>query len=160
YLALRRWVHSRAAAAVGGLLYGFCPYMTSQALTHPHLVVALAPPLALLLLDELLARQRRRAVSVGAALGLLAAAQLLTGEEMLATMALTAVLGAVLLLLLRPREARARLGHAARGLCAAAAVFAVLAAYPLYVQFFGPQRASGALHAGRPYVADLLNLVV
>lgn len=160
YLALGRWVRSHIAAAAGGLLYGFSPYMTAQALTHPHLVVALAPPLLLLLLDELLVRQRRQAIVVGAALGVLGAAQLLTGEEMLATMALAAVLGAILLALLRPGEVHAHVRYAAAGFAVAGVVFAILAAGPLWLQFEGPQRALGSLHAGRPYVADLLNVVV
>src|SRR5919199_3290257 len=48
YLAIGRWVQSRTAAVVGGLLYGFSPYMMAQALAHPHMTLAFAPPLVLL----------------------------------------------------------------------------------------------------------------
>jgi len=53
YLAFRRYA-GRGAAAVGGLLYGFSSFMFGQAFNHPHMTIALFPPLALLLLDEAL----------------------------------------------------------------------------------------------------------
>ena len=41
YLVIRRWVPgSIVAAAVGGLLYGFSPYMTGQLLGHYNLVLS------------------------------------------------------------------------------------------------------------------------
>lgn len=160
YLALRRWVTSHAAAAVGGLLYGFSPYMTTQALAHPHLIVAVAPPLALLLLDELLVRQRRPALVIGALLGMLCAAQLLTAEEILFTTALVATVGVLLLAALYRGEVASRCRHAMAGLGAAAGVALALSAVPLRIQFAGPQRVPGVLHGGRPYATDLLHLVV
>ena len=57
YFAFRRYAR-REAAAVGGLLYGFSSFMFGQAFNHPHLTIAPFPPLVLLLLDELLVRQR------------------------------------------------------------------------------------------------------
>jgi hypothetical protein len=54
FLAARRLVANDLAAAVAGLVYGFSPYMTAQSLRHPHVTVALFPPLALLLLHEIL----------------------------------------------------------------------------------------------------------
>jgi len=161
YLAIGRWT-CRLSATVGGLLYGFSPYMAAQALVHPPVVLAMTPPLVLLLLDELLVRRRWPAALTGAALGVVAAAQLLTWEELLATTALMAGLAVVLLLALqRPRPSIGPLvAPAARGAVGTAIVFLLIAAAPLYTQFRGPQRISGALHHGAPYVADLLSFVV
>lgn len=162
FLAMRRWVSGQFAAALGGLVYGFSPELTGQAQSHPQVIVALAPPLALLLLDDLLVRQRRSAVLTGALLGVVGAAQLLTGEELLATTGVAAVLGILLLLVLTPRRGHvmARMRFALPGLFSAGAVFLALAAWPLLVQFRGPQRLHGVLHYGIPYASDLLNFVV
>lgn len=160
YIAFDRIAGNPVAAAVGGLLYGFSPYMAAQALTHPNFVVALTPPLVLLLLDDLVVRRRWPVAATGGALGLVAAAQLVTGEELLATTGLTCGLGLLLLLGLCRRAAPAPWARVARGLAMALAVFAPLAAVPIVTQFLGPQRMQGILYGGRPYVADLLGFVV
>jgi hypothetical protein len=160
YLAIGRWVTSRNAAVVGGLLYGFSPYMMAQALAHVNLTLAFAPPLVLLLLHNLLA-QHGGATRTGLALGTLAAVQLLTWEEILATSVLIALIGVLLLLGLRRDRVDARqVGHVGRGLGVAAATFLLLGAVPLAAQFLGPQRVSGAVHAHSFFATDLLNLVV
>jgi hypothetical protein len=84
YLVFRRYVTNQLAAGVGGLVYGFSPYMLAHAMGHLHLILAITPPLMLALLDEILVRQRASALWLGVALGALAAAQLLTAEELLA----------------------------------------------------------------------------
>src|SRR5436309_10294229 len=86
YLAVGHWVTSRIAAVVGGLLYGFSPYMMAHALAHVNLTLAFVPPLLLFLLHKLVA-QHGGAMPTGLALGALAAVQLLTWEEILATSA-------------------------------------------------------------------------
>jgi hypothetical protein len=160
FLAARRFVPSDLAAALAGLLYGFSPYMVAQSLRHPHVTLIVFPPLALLLLHEILVRQRRSPLLAGGLLGVAAAVQLLTGEEILAYTALVAGPGAVLLALLHPSEVAARVPRAAAGLAVALACFLVLAAYPLWFQFFGPQRVSGILQPPNVYVNDLLSFVV
>jgi hypothetical protein len=160
YLAIGRWVQSRVAAVVGGLLYGFSPYMMAQALAHPQMSLAFAPPLVLLLLENLLA-QHGGATPTGLALGTLAAVQLLTGEELLATSALIALLGVLLLLVLRRDRVDAhQVRHVGHGLGVAAATFLLLGAVPLTTQFLGPQQVSGAVHPHSFFATDLLNLVV
>jgi hypothetical protein len=118
------------------------------------------PPLALLLLHEILVRQRRSPLLAGGLLGVAAAVQFLTGEEILAYTALVAGLGVALLALLHPAEVAARVPRAAAGLAVALGCFLVLAAYPLWFQFFGPQRVSGILQPPNVYVNDLLSFVV
>ncbi len=160
YLALRRYVDSDLAAGAGGLLYGFSPYMLGHAYGHLHLILAFGPPLMLALLDEILVRRRAAPVKAGALLGVLAAVQLLVAEELLASELLVATMALALLVVLHARRVRAHAGHAARALGVAAAVFAVLVAVPLAVQFLGPQHPHGTIQTPGVAVTDLANLVV
>jgi hypothetical protein len=161
YLAIRRFVPGHLAAATGGLLYGFSPYMRAESLGHVNLTLVLLPPLLLLLVHDILVRQRRRAWVDGGLLGVLAAAQLLTGEEVLATTALTAGILLLLLVVSFPRSVRSHARHAVVALAVAALVCGALVAVPLWYQFTGPYRYHGAASqvAGR-YVNDLLTFVV
>ena len=160
FLAARRYIESPVAAALGGLLYGFSPYMIAQSQGHLHVTLAFLPPLMLLVFDEIVVRQRRAARWMGVLLGLLAACQLLLAEELLATEALTAVLGIALLITLYPQRVRAHGRHALAALGVAAAVFLALAAVPIGLQFFGPQHVTGAVQIRNAYVSDLLGFVV
>jgi hypothetical protein len=159
YLALSRYVRSRPAAFVGGALYAFSPFMISQSLGHAHLTMAWAPPLALLLLDDLFVR-RRRSLWIGVALGVLGAAQLLTAEEVLAIVAVAAAVGLVTAGLLHREAVWSRLRPAVPALGTAAVVFLVLAALPLGFQLLGPQRVHGPLQPSNYYVSDLLNFLL
>src|SRR5829696_7008320 len=161
YWAIRRFVPSHLAAAAGGLVYGFSPYMRAQSFGHVNLTFALLPPLLLLLVHDILVRQHRRAWVDGALLGLLAAVQLLTGEELLATTALTGALLLLPLLVSGPRSIRSHAPHALSAFAVAAAVFGVLAAVPLWYQFFGDYRYYGPASGGVDrYVNDLYTFVV
>jgi hypothetical protein len=162
YFALRRYVRP-GAAAIGGLLYGFSSFMLVQATNHPHMTLAVFPPLALLLLDEVLVRQRRRPVVLGVLLGVAAGLQLVTGEEILATTVLVAAIGVALLALMHRDEVRRRAPYAARALGTAALLGLVLAAYPLARQSFGSHHllaTKGPVQGGGTYVLDAVELVV
>ena len=160
YLVFRRYVRREAAAAIGGLLYGFSPFMFSQAGGHPHMSLAVYPPLALLLLDEILVRQRRSPYLLGLLLGLATGLQLLTGEEIVALCFLVASIGVVLLVLLHRSEVRPRLPFAARAVGVAATAALALDAYPLYVQLHGGERVTGPVQPHNVFVLDLLQFVV
>ena len=153
YLLARRYVRSQLAAIVAGLLYGFSPWMISRSNGEIHMTIAIFPPLALLALDEILVRQRRSRWLVGAGLGVAAAAELLTSEEILALTVMLAALGIAVVAIPHWRLIPARLPYAAQALGAAAVVFLVLAAYPLSVQFLGPLRVQGVLPD--PYWTDI-----
>ncbi|MEA2672218.1 MAG: hypothetical protein QOG45_2438 [Chloroflexota bacterium] len=160
YLAIRRLVPGRAAALAGGLLYGFSPYMLAHAVGHLDLVMAPTPPLLLMLLHEVVVRRRWSPLLAGAAIGLLAAAQLFVAEEVLATEAIAAlaVLGVLAVL------HRDRIGDTLPRLLVAlgtgAAVFAALADWALAVQFLGSSRLRGVDASPGVYETDLLNLVI
>ena len=155
YLACHRYTKRALPAWVGGLLLGFSPYMYLQSLGHLHTSIALLPPLLLLLGDELFVRQRRRPLTLGVLIGVLFAAQLLTGEELLAMSAIMGLLAVLIVAALHRNEIRSRLAYVARASGWAAVAFALLAAVPLYVQFFGPQVVHGVLQPHDVYVARL-----
>jgi hypothetical protein len=160
FLMIRRYVRNVVAAIAGGLVYGFSPYMMAQSRGHLHLTLAFTPPLFLLLVDDLVVRQRHKPVRDGVLLGVLAAAQLLTGEEILAMSALTAVIALIWLAILNRHQIRAHMPHALRGFAWGAITFAVLAAWPLAVQLRGPYRPTGLLQQPNHYVSDLAGFVV
>ena len=151
------WPWARFAA---GLLYGFSPYLVAQGTGHLNLSLVALPPVVLLLAHELLVRQHYPAVPVGVALGLVALAQLLTTEEVLASTFTVALAGTVVLALQHRSLVRARLRHAATGLASAALLLSALAAWPLLVQFTGPRRVTRPVQDASPYAADLLGAVV
>jgi hypothetical protein len=152
YLAARRFVDSKRWSFLAGLIYGFSPALMAQSMGHPHVMVALFPPVALILGHEILVRRRMHWAIAGMLAGVAAALQLLTGEELLAVTLLVTAIGAALL---------ARLpSYSLKAAGVALAVFIVLAAYPLGFQFLGPQRVSGSLQPPDVYVSDLLAFVV
>src|SRR5438309_4796430 len=159
FLAARRFIDQPLLCLAAGLIYGFSPALVAQALGHPHVVVALFPPIAFLLGHEVLVRRRMHPVAAGALAGLAAGLQLLTGEEMLAMTLLIAVIGLALLALMRHREARAAFPYAARATAVALVVFAIIVVFTLAFQFFGPQRVYGSVQQPDVYVSDLLAFV-
>ena len=156
-----RWAPWPPARFAAGLLYGFSPYLVAQGVDHLNLSLVALPPLVLLLLDELLVRQRGRAVVVGAVLGLVALAQLLTSEELLASTFLVCLAGLVVLLVVhRKTVQRPRVRHAVMGLATAAGLLTLLAAPPLAVQLFGPRPVTGSVTTVGAFGADLLSVVL
>ncbi len=163
YLVIRRWVPGSVAAALGGLLYGFSPYMTAQYFGHLGLVLsAITPPLALMLVDEIVVRQRRRPLTLGLlAAGLTILQFFLTQEVLLTEVIAAAVVTFVLVLSFRDRV-RAHVGFVVRTLCIAAVAAVVVLAYPTWLQFLAPGHLviHGAVHGTDIYVTDAANFVV
>ena len=106
-----RWAPWGPARFAAGLLYGFSPYLVAQGTGHLNLSLVALPPLVLLLLDDLLVRQDRSPVRRGLLLGLVALAQLLTTEEVLASTFVVCALGLLVLLVQQQRPA-GRVRHA------------------------------------------------
>ncbi len=160
FLLLRRYVRSPLAAGVGGLLYGFSPYMFAQSLAHPQMTMAFVPPLILLLLDEIVRVQRRNPILLGALLALAGAAQFFISEEVLVITGISTIVLLVIAIALWPREVVPRLRYAAAALVVAASLLAVAMAWPVAYQLFGPQHITGNPHQPNVYVSDLLNFWV
>ncbi len=160
YLAISRFVCWRFAAWVGGLLYGFSPVMIAQSLGHLHVTLAFIPPLLFLGFHEVFVRQRVRPAVSGAVFGLVAAAQLLTGEELLASSALVCMVLLGVLVVLYPRHVRTHVSYVLKAGLAGTASFLAVTAWPIAVQFFGRQRVFGAVQTGDRFVSDLLGFII
>ncbi len=160
FLVLRRWTTWWPATFVGGLLYGFSPYMFGEGNGHLHVLFVALPPLILAVLDDLLIRQRWSARRAGLVLGLLGAMQLLISSEVLADTALMAVIGVVILALRHPRPARARAARVAAGGAWALIPFGLLCGYPIWLSLAGPQHVTGPWGDTSVYKADLLGPIV
>lgn len=142
FWVLGRWGAGAGAAALGGALYGFSPALVDSAIGHYNLAFAVGPPL---IIDALLrvVTGRSGVVRGGLWLGLLVAAQLFTGEELLAD---TAVAGMLLLVMLAAGHrdvVRERVRGAAAGLAAGAGVVLALCGWALWVQLRGPLAQHG-----------------
>jgi hypothetical protein len=148
YFVLRRWGASVTGAALGGAVYGFSPAMLDSGLGHYQLVFAVLPPL---IIDAVLriVTGRGKPVTTGALLGLLAAAQLLTGEEMLIYTALACAVAVAVVALSRPRATAGRVRDSVLGAATGIAVALLICGYPLWVQFHGPLREHATLYGSR-----------
>jgi hypothetical protein len=160
YLVCRRFVSSSVAAFVGALPFGFGSYMAAQLLGHAALAFLPFVPLLFLALREVVVGRRLPAWMAGALLGIVTAAQLMIAEELVATAAVISLMAVVALALLYPNQVSERLPRILRAGAVAVLVFIVLAAGPIYVQFFGPQTIKGMVRPPDTYVTDLLNFVL
>ena len=183
FAVLRHWGAGVAAAALGGAVYGFSPALVQSSLGHYDLQFAVLPPLiadaALCLVTGRLVTGRlvtgrlvtgrlaagrlgtggRSAAVRGAWLGLLAAAQVFIAEETLLDTAVAVAVMTAVLAASRPRAVAGRAREVATGLTAGVCVAAVIAGYPLWVQFFGPLRQGSSPFTPDFYKADLAGFV-
>jgi hypothetical protein len=143
FWVLRRWGASISAAAMGGAVYGFSPAILGSAIGHYHMQFAVLPPL---IIDALLriVTGRGNAVRTGAWLGLLTAAQLFIGEELLTLTAVAGVLVVAVLAVGQPGAVAHRVRGTAIGLAAGAGVLLVICGPALWVQFHGPLGQHGS----------------
>jgi hypothetical protein len=159
FCAFRRWT-SPIAAAVGGVAFGLCPFFFRQAEAHLHLVVLVFVPLMLLALDEVIVRQQSKPWRAGVMLAIAALGQFFVAEELFAFDVLVAGIGVVILVACYWRRVRSKLRYAANAAAIAVLAFLAVAAYPIWVQFRGPQQATDTIHLPGLFVDDLANTIV
>lgn len=149
WLFSRHVVRSRSAAALGGLFCGFAPPVISHAGAHPNFAATFLIPVIGISLIRLPAA--RSPVRHGVGLGVLGALQVLIGEEILLIAVLTVAPYALWYAIMRRRLPR----PVVVGGVTAALVSGALVAYPLWLQFAGPQSYRGIDHlpAGNPLAA-------
>lgn len=157
--ALRALDAATGPAALGGAAFGFSPAIVAQSLGHPNLVFDVLAPVLVLLAVRLAVEERPRA-RTAVLLGLLTAAQLLIGEEVLFG---TGIVVALLLLVLAVTHPRAAARRAPRFLalaCAALGVFLVLGGPLLAFQLYGPLPQVGSPFNVSYFGVDAANYVV
>lgn len=152
YWALRRvpWGPTRldrSAALVGAVTFAISPAIVNSLVGH--ITMAFAPGLPILIALSVAAWHGDRPVRTGVWLGLAAAAQVFTGEEVLFQAVLAALLIVLVAALSRPRAVGRAAGRLLRTLVVAFAVFLPITGYPLYLQFFGPLKQKGS-----PFLLD------
>lgn len=154
---LRRWVHWSPAAFVGGLIFGFSPFVL-QSLAYAHLMTSdlVVLPFIVGALDELLARRRWPSWLIGAVLGLLVTVQFFVSTEMLVITAISVIFGVVIVsayqVVVDRRGFVLRARWALPGLALAAVVAGVLLAYPAWDALAGPAHLSGSLWPDIPVI--------
>ncbi len=163
-LFVRTLYASPFAAAVGGFFCGFAPGMVSQANSHLHMTAQwLVPAMVWCVVtlwraaaEEVVAA--KRVILVSGLLGVLVTAQVFIGEETLYLTAFTLVLVSLCFLALRRPPAR-RIGRMALSLSIAVGTAIPLLAYPLWLQFHGPQSVPNGVFSPDYFVADLASYV-
>lgn len=152
FVLSRQVVSARAAAWVGAVFCGFAPSMISHANGHPNIISQFVVPL--IIWRTLALRQPGRWLRNGLVLALLIVWQGFINLEILMMTAVGLAIFLGVLVLARP-EHRRHIRPFLAGVAVAAVVSFGLLAYPLYVQFFGPQAYHGLPPYIRRYGADL-----
>ena len=160
FVVLRRWKVWHPAAAIGGLMYGFSPYMVSQGIGHLELIFVPLPPLIALTVVSIMqgSGSPRR---LGIWLGLLVAAQYLISPEVLADSRPLHSCGSGMRRDWSPGRCRGIGRRAFQPLGVALVVAFLLLAYPVWMLLAGPQHFAGpAIAITNGFHNDLLDFVV
>ncbi len=162
YALLRTWVR-RPAAFLGGLAFGFGPYMVTQGQTHLDLVFIPLLPLMVWCLYRLGTGRAQHPTRTGALLGLLAGAQFLIDSELLLLFGFTVVVGALVAVVTSPHRFMVLGRSLLSAGIAALGVFVALCGYPMSMMLFARDRLSGPVQPVdvlQSYHSDLAGLVV
>jgi len=112
---------------------------------HLHLTLIVFPPIALVLLDDLVVRRQGNPAWKGVLIGAVFAAQFLTGQELFAIMVMLTIPGVAILALRHPGEVRGRWRRVLVGGAVATAVGGAVLAFPIYELLAGPRRFPGTV---------------
>ena len=150
FVLLRRWVSWSPAAFLGGLAYGFSPFVVTElALNQLNIAFLAVPPLVALVLADLLVTQRRAPWRNGLYLAGLVVVQFFVSTEVLVITVLASVVGVALLLTGAAIIDRTSIGPRVRGAVTASAVAVgasvVVLAYPLWFLLAGPSHLTGPI---------------
>lgn len=160
FVVLRKWKVWLPAAAIGGLVYGFSPYMLGQSQGHPQLMFQPWAPLIALTVASIL-QGRGNPRRLGIALGLLVTVQYLVSPEVLALVVIFGVLAGLLVAVRSPKDFPAMARVALQPVAIALGVSLVLLAYPVWMLMAGPEHAQGpTFPLTNPFRNDLLSFVV
>ena len=159
FFVLMKWKTWLPAAAVGGLMYGFSPYMIGQALGHPVLLFVPLPPIIIASLMSIF-RGQGRSWRRGLQLGLLLTAQFLISPEIFTSLCVVTAIGLIFIALRFPQRALDAVRANLLPLAIALGICVICLSYPVWMLLAGPQHVSGATYPlNNPYHTDLLSFV-
>lgn len=162
FLVLSSWCR-RPYAFMGGLLFGFSPYLMTQSENHLNLAfLVLLPPIAWCV-GEIVVVRRRSPWALGVALGVFTALQIYVSLEMIALIGLVMGLGSVGYLITIRSHIGEHFKYWARGVGAATVTLVVLAGYFLFNFLFGAGHIQGPVlpvSALQSYHADFLGPII
>ncbi|MFZ0248475.1 MAG: hypothetical protein WAL61_00915 [Acidimicrobiales bacterium] len=160
YFFVLRWVSWRPAAFVGGLLYGFSPYVIAQT-GHINLTFVVLPPLILLMVHEIVVRQTWTSRRSGVVLALLCVAQFFISSELLFDTVLIGAIAVACVAIAARSEIASHARTALHSLGWATGVGVVLLAYPIWFALRGPAHINGLIqNIPQAYRANLPGPVV
>lgn len=159
YLLFRQTFGARRlAAAIGGGFCGFAPGMISQSNAHLHITAQWLVPAMIWAVVRLWraaqADDRRRRTTSALALAGLVTVQVFIGEETLFLTALSLIIFVATYAAVT-RPPRRVIGRFAVGMALATGAASVLLAYPLWMQFRGPQHVPNGPFSPNYFSADL-----
>jgi hypothetical protein len=157
FVLSRHVVRSRAAAFVGGAFCAFAPGMLGQGTGHPNVVAQFVLPFIVLVVLRM--REPGHPVRNGLVLAGLVTYQIFLNEEVLLLAALGLGVFVLAYWVQRPDVVNRGLRDGLMSLAVTAGAVAVVAAYPLYRQFFGRQSYHGLPDWVLDYNTDLLSYV-
>lgn len=150
---LRHVTQHRLVAFASAAFCGFAPGVVGHGNGHPNIATQFMLPLIISGVIRL--RDSSSPVRSGVVLGLMITYQLFLNEELLLLVAMACAVMVVVFVASRPRAALKSARRFLAGLGVAAGVAALLGAYPLWFQFFGPQHYRGPFVWTQYYYADL-----
>ena len=153
FVLSRQFVTSRFAAWIGALFCAFAPSMVSHAGGHPNIVSQFLVPL--IVWRTLRLRDPGRSVRNGLILAGLLVWQAFINLEILFMTAVGLGVFCGVMGLVRRRQQPGEIRNFLRGLVVAGAASVTVLAYPLSVQFFGPQAYHGLPQFVRNFGSDL-----
>lgn len=153
FVLSRHVVTSPVAAVVGGWFCGFSPAMLSHANWHPNIVSQFLLPF--IVWRVVVLTRSTHVIRDGAVLALLVTYQAFINEEILLFTALACGIFLLAVVVQRPGGWASAWRPLAGGLAVCAVIAGALLAYPLYVQFTGPQAYHGLSDAVQDYGNDI-----
>ena len=151
FVAARKVTTLVPAQIIGGLLFGFSPFVLwNDPFGHINFTLLFFPPLAFLLLYDLFVTHRRSPVRTGVLMALLVIAEFFTSTELLAMSVLIIALALVAAAAMAPRSAWRQRRRFLTALGVGAPIVVAVLAYPVWFALYGPRRIVGVPWANAP----------
>lgn len=132
-LVIRGWGGDGRRATLGGLIYGFAPFLSSMALGYLQPWLAVIPPLVFLVLSEVLVKRRRWAPLLAIGAGIVLALPMAQAMPVLVTAGTALALGAVTVAGFRPAGSPIALSLVLQSLVCGVIAYVGALAYPLSI---------------------------